>query len=156
MSGIYIALGSNQGNRQANLSRALELLRQDGVQVLKVSSFWETKPYGVTDQPDFLNGAAQVATLLGPEELLQELLRVEQRMGRVRLRHWGERNIDLDLLLYDDVIMQSKTLTLPHPDMLNRAFVLLPLAQIAGRVVHPVAKQSISQLAEKFKKAVQA
>ena len=156
MSGIYIALGSNLGDRQGNLQQALALLEQAGVKVRQVSHFFETKPYGVTDQPDFINGAARVETELEPEKLLQVLLGIERQMGRVRQRHWGERNIDLDLLLYDDVILQSKILTLPHPDMLNRDFVLIPLAEIAREVIHPVAQQTIGKLAEKYLKVVQA
>jgi len=156
VSGIYIALGSNLGDRLGNLQQALALLEQAGVKVRQVSHFFETKPYGVTDQPDFINGAARVETELEPEKLLQVLLGIERQMGRVRQRHWGERNIDLDLLLYDDVILQSKILTLPHPDMLNRDFVLIPLAEIAREVIHPVAQQTIGQLAEKYLKVVQA
>ena len=143
---IFIALGSNLGDRASNLLRALQLLPTWGVHIIKVSDFLETQAYGVTDQPDFLNAVAQVETHLAPEQLLQVLLQVEKSMGRVRKRHWGERNIDLDLLLYGRRVYQSKTLTLPHPDMLNRDFVLAPLAQIAPDLVHPVAGKTIRQL----------
>ena len=143
---IYIALGSNLGDRAGNLARALQLLPARGVHIRQVSDFLETRAYGVTDQPDFLNAVARVETGLAPEQLLQVLLQVEKLMGRVRKRHWGERNIDLDLLLYGDLVYQSKTLTLPHPDMLNREFVLAPLAQIAPKLVHPVAEKTIREL----------
>lgn len=143
---IYIALGSNLGDRAGNLARALQLLPARGVHIRQVSDFLETRAYGVTDQPDFLNAVARVETGLAPEQLLQVLLQVEKLMGRVRKRHWGERNIDLDLLLYGDLVYQSKTLTLPHPDMLNREFVLAPLAQIAPNLVHPVAEKTIREL----------
>ena len=97
----YVALGSNLGDKEANLRRALELLIERGVEIVKTSTFISTEPYGVTDQPTFLNGVCEVRTSLEPLALLHTLLEIEQEMGRVRLRHWGERNIDLDLLLYD-------------------------------------------------------
>lgn len=131
MHTAYVALGTNLGDKEANLRRALELLAEHGIEVAAVSSFIETEPYGVTDQPTFLNGVCKVRTALAPLELLRTLLAIEQEMGRVRLRHWGERNIDLDLLLYEDVRMDTPELKLPHPDMLNRDFVMVPLREIA-------------------------
>ena len=92
--------------------------------------YLESEPYGVTDQPKFINGVARVETNLSPEELLDTMLNIENKMGRGRLRHWGGRNIDLDLLLYDDVKMQTEKLTLPHPDMQNRDFVMKPLSEV--------------------------
>ena len=146
----YLALGSNLGDKEANLRRALELLQQRGVEVVKTSSFICTEPYGVTYQPQFLNGVCEVRTSLEPLELLQTLLEIEQEMGRVRLRHWGERNIDLDLLLYEDVVMDTPELILPHPDMQNRDFVLLPLAEIAPELVHPTLQKSIEELSNLY------
>ena len=142
----YVALGSNLGDKEANLRKALELLQERGVEVVKTSSFICTEPYGVTDQPQFLNGVCEVRTSLVPLALLHTLLEIEQEMGRVRLRHWGERNIDLDLLLYEDVVMDTPQLKLPHPDMQNRDFVLLPLAEIAPELVHPTLQKTISEL----------
>lgn len=146
MSTAYVALGSNLGDRQQNLQTALEHLRAKGVEVVRVSSFIETEPYGVTDQPGFINAVCEVRTELAPLELLQLLLSIEQEMGRVRLRRWGERNIDLDLLLYEGVRMETAELTLPHPDMHNRDFVLLPLAELAPELVHPVLGKTIAEL----------
>ena len=146
----HIALGSNLGDKAANLRRALELLDERGVEVVKVSTFICTEPYGVTDQPQFLNAVCQVRTSLEPLALLHTLLGIEQEMGRVRLRHWGERNIDLDLLLYEDVVMDTPELKLPHPDMQNRDFVLLPLFEIAPELIHPVLRKNIRELKEKL------
>ena len=146
----YVALGSNLGDKEANLRRALELLEERGVEVVKTSSFICTEPYGVTDQPQFLNGVCEVRTSLVPLALLHTLLEIEQEMGRVRLRHWGERNIDLDLLLYEDVVLDTPELILPHPDMQNRDFVLLPLAEIAPELVHPILQKSIEELSNLY------
>lgn len=150
MSTAYVALGSNLGDRRANLRTAIEKLRGHKIDVADVSTFFTTKPYGVTDQPDFLNAVCRVETDLAPLELLHVLLAVEQEMGRVRKRHWGERNIDLDLLLYDDVCMNTPELTLPHPDMQNRDFVLLPLAELDYELVHPTLHKTIGQLQEEL------
>ena len=148
MAIAYIALGSNLGDKEKNLRRALLLLTQQGVEVVRVSSFLSTEPYGVTDQPQFLNAVACVRTSLAPLALLDVLLATELAMGRVRLRHWGERNIDLDLLLYEDVVLDTLRLRLPHPDMQNRDFVLLPLAEIAPELKHPTLQKTIWELKE--------
>ena len=148
MSFAYIALGSNLGDKEKNLRRALLLLTQQGVEAVRVSSFLSTEPYGVTDQPQFLNAVACVRTSLAPLALLDVLLATELAMGRVRLRHWGERNIDLDLLLYEDVVLDTPRLRLPHPDMQNRDFVLLPLAEIAPELKHPTLQKTIYELKE--------
>ena len=150
MSRAYVALGSNLGDREENLRAAIKHLQENGVEVIKTSTFIETEPYGVTDQPGFVNAVCQVETELAPLELLRLLLSIEQEMGRVRLRRWGERNIDLDLLLYEDAVVESEELTLPHPDMQNRDFVLIPLTEIAGEVVHPVMGKSIKLLKEEL------
>ena len=143
---IYIALGSNLGDKEINLKEALLRLAKKGIKICKVSDFIATRPYGVTDQPDFLNAVAEVETDISPAELLQVLLQTEREMGRLRLRRWGERNIDLDLLLYDGQTIDLPELKVPHPDMQNREFVLKPLAQIAPDAVHPKLGKTIGQM----------
>ncbi|MDY6028902.1 MAG: 2-amino-4-hydroxy-6-hydroxymethyldihydropteridine diphosphokinase [Acidaminococcaceae bacterium] len=142
----YIALGSNLGDKKANLLQALELMKAKGIEVKRVSSFRVTAPYGVTDQPDFLNAVCEVVSCFAPEELLALLLDIESSMGRVRLRHWGERNIDLDLLLYGDLCLHSDTLILPHPELQNRDFVMEPLCELAPSLKHPILGKTMEQL----------
>ncbi len=151
MSVVYIALGSNMGDRQKNIAQALALLQGARVKILRKSSLYETKPYGVTDQPDFLNGAIKVEWAGTPQTLLTTLLKVEQTMGRQRIRHWGERNIDLDILFFGDVVLNTPELILPHPDLQNRLFVLEPLCEIAGRLVHPVLGKTMDVLLQELR-----
>lgn len=152
MPTAYVAIGSNLGNKEENFSRALELLRKHGIEILRVSSFLTTKPYGVTDQPDFLNGAIALNYQGSPEQLLNLLLNVEQEMGRVRIRTWGERIIDLDLLLFGQEVRNTPDLILPHADMANREFVLAPLAEIAPDVIPPNQKETILELLTNLQK----
>lgn len=152
MSVAYIALGSNLGKKKENLLRAIELMKNEGIKVIKVSSFLLTEPYGVKDQPDFLNGVIEVEYDKAPEQLLTLLLAIENEMGRVRTRHWGERVIDLDLLLFGHEIRKTPELTLPHKDMENREFVLAPLAEIAPNITIPGASETIKELLIKLRK----
>lgn len=146
----YVALGTNLGSLRENLDGALMRLREKGLQITKVSSYIDTDPYGVTDQPRFLNAVCEVKTELLPQQLLKILLDTELEMGRVRLRRWGERIIDLDLIFYGDEIINEPNLVVPHPDMQNRDFVLRPLAEIAPGKVHPVLKRTIAQLWQEY------
>lgn len=147
----YIALGSNMGDKAAYLQQAVDMLkeRQD-CKVIKISDFITTEPYGVTEQDVFLNGALMVRTLLTPEELLLRLHEIEAAAGRVRTLRWGPRTLDLDILLYDDLILDTEDLHIPHIDMQNRDFVLKPLAQIAPYERHPVLNRTIGQLEEEL------
>ncbi|MFF2484482.1 2-amino-4-hydroxy-6-hydroxymethyldihydropteridine diphosphokinase [Paenibacillus sp. NPDC058071] len=130
----YIALGSNMGDREELLRQAVERLNErPGIEVLRLSGLYETDPVGYTDQPAFLNMVIAVQTSLSPLELLRLQLEVEQILGRVRDIRWGPRTIDLDLLLYEDISMDDEELTLPHPRMMERAFVLVPLNDVLAQ-----------------------
>ncbi len=147
MTVAYIALGSNLGDRGKNIERALGLLgKTPGVRPLKVSRLYQTKPEGYRDQPDFLNGVAQVETGLSPRELLGRLKQIEKEVGRRRRCRNGPREIDLDLVLYSRRVIRGGGLTVPHARMHRRGFVLHPLAEIAPGVVHPVLRKRIGTL----------
>jgi 2-amino-4-hydroxy-6-hydroxymethyldihydropteridine diphosphokinase len=142
-----IALGSNLGDREGNLREAVRRMGVLG-RVAAVSGFYDTEPVGYLDQPRFLNAAVLLETTLEPLELLHDLLGVEQEMGRDRANAppKGPRVIDLDLLLYGELVMQSADLTVPHPAMHERGFVLAPLAEIAAEMLHPVLHRSVGEL----------
>ena len=141
----YLSLGSNLGDRQAQLRDAIGRLAALG-RVLKVSSFYETEPVESTDQPWFLNCAVELETDLPAEELMGGLLRIETEMGRRRVQKKGPRSIDIDILLFGDEVIRSGELSVPHPAMQDRRFVLEPLAEIAPDVRHPVIKKTIKEM----------
>ena len=141
----YLSLGSNVGDREAHLRDALARLQALGT-LLAVSSVYETEPVEFTDQPWFLNCAAAMETELTPQQLMTALLRVELEMGRRRLEKKGPRTIDIDILLFDDLVVESPELTLPHPALHQRRFVLEPLTEIASDAKHPVLHKTIQEL----------
>lgn len=146
MNKVYIALGSNLGDRQANLMSAILHLSTSGVSVKRCSSIWETEPVGITDQPWFFNAVAEVETEMPPLELLRLMKRIEQAMGREHAEVNGPRMIDIDLLFYGNECMQSEELELPHPRLQERRFVLEPMMELAPDFQHPVSGLSIKEL----------
>ncbi len=145
----YLSLGSNVGDREAHLRDALARLGAAG-RVVAVSSFYETEPVEFTRQPWFLNGAVGVETSQTPQQLMTTILRIEEEMGRRRLKKKGPRSIDIDILIFvdqiEDTILESKELTIPHPAMHQRRFVLEPLVEIAPDLLHPIFKKTIREL----------
>lgn len=145
----FIALGSNLGDRKAYLDQALTGLRaQPRVKVLAVSSYLETAPYGPVAQDPFLNAVCQVETTLSPEALLDVMQALEEAAQRKRTLHWGPRTLDLDLLFYDQAILGTDRLVVPHPDLENRFFVLQPLCELAPHYRHPISHRTMAQLLE--------
>lgn len=143
----YVALGSNLGDRAAYLQGALDGLAGDPcIRLGRVSTLIETAPYGDVVQDDFLNGACQIETLYTPQELLEVLHRLERNANRTREIHWGPRTLDLDILLYDQLVLDTPELAIPHRDMHNRDFVLRPMAEIAPYAQHPVFHRSMLEL----------
>jgi 2-amino-4-hydroxy-6-hydroxymethyldihydropteridine diphosphokinase len=145
MARAYLSLGSNVGGREARLREAQARLSMAG-RVVKFSSFYETEPVEVTEQPWFVNCAVELKTTETPEHLMATILQIEKEMGRHRTQEKGPRLIDIDILLFDNEIIETENLTIPHPAMHQRRFVLEPLMEIAPDVVHPVLNQTVRQL----------
>jgi len=142
---VYLAFGSNLGDRLENLRRAIAMLPPD-VEVAAISPLYETAPAYVTDQPRFLNGALRAETGLAPRALLEKLKAIEQAVGRQPGRRFGPRVVDLDILFHGDTVLAEPGLEVPHPRMAERLFVLRPLADIAPDLVHPILKRSVAAL----------
>lgn len=156
MANVYLSIGSNIGEREMYLQFALDALaRHEQITVERVSSIYETAPVGYVDQDDFLNIAVQVTTTLPPIELLDVCQRIEEEGDRQRIVRWGPRTLDIDILMYDKECLTTERLTLPHPRMTERAFVLVPLAEIAPDVVEPTTQQRIAELAQRIEGDVQ-
>ena len=149
---VFIALGSNMGDRLKYLERAVANLKEDAhFRNINVSDYIETAPYGGVEQDDFLNGVLRAETIYSPHKLLARLQEEEQLAGREREIHWGPRTLDLDILFYDNLILAEKELSIPHPDMRNRRFVLKPLAELAPSFVHPVYQKTMTELLAELK-----
>ena len=146
MERIFLGLGSNLGDRRANLLEATAQIAARVGGIHAVSNLYETQAWGIQDQPDFLNQALEIRSSLNPEALLDEILKIEQDMGRERRIKWGERLIDIDILFYGSRIVQTEKLTIPHPFLHQRNFVLFPLFEIAADWVHPVLRKTVSDL----------
>ena len=145
---MYLGLGSNLGESRQNLSRAVELL-SPRVNVERISSLYETEPVGYLDQPRFLNAVLRGTTFLSPEELLSKAKEIEMTLGRVPSFQNAPRPVDIDILLYGKLVIDTPELTIPHPRMEERAFVLVPLAEIAPNLVHPVSGRKIKETRDK-------
>jgi 2-amino-4-hydroxy-6-hydroxymethyldihydropteridine diphosphokinase len=146
---VYLSLGSNVGDRAANLNDAIRRLQALG-KILQVSSLYETEPVEVTAQPWFLNCAVELDTEQTPQQLMTVILEIERKMGRKRTQEKGPRSIDIDILLFGDSTVEAKGLTIPHPALPERRFVLEPLAEIAPGVRHPGLKRTMSQLRDEL------
>jgi 2-amino-4-hydroxy-6-hydroxymethyldihydropteridine diphosphokinase len=146
MNTVYFSLGSNIGNRQKYLNDALKMIDERIGRILKKSSVYETEPWGKTDQPMFLNMVIAVDTLLSANDVLNEILEIERKLGRIRIEKWSERKIDIDILFYNNEVIVENNLVVPHPYMDERRFVMYPLDEIASDFIHPVLKVSVRDL----------
>lgn len=151
---VYVGIGTNLGNREENIKVAIEMIEEFS-QVLNASNIYETKPYGKTDQPDFLNCVIEIDTTLNPEELLDKLLDTEAKMGRIRTERWGPRIIDLDILFYGNLIVENERLILPHYDFENRMFFVQPMCDLNMNFVHPVSQKTMADIFESLNQRLQ-
>jgi 2-amino-4-hydroxy-6-hydroxymethyldihydropteridine diphosphokinase len=142
----YLQTGSNLGDRFRHLETAMQAITAIPATLLKASSVYETAPWGLTDQPAFLNQVLHVETLLDPHSLMEALLSIEKEMGRIRTEKMGPRMIDLDILFYDDLIVQTESLQIPHPLIATRRFVLEPLCEINPNLLHPIHEETVVTL----------
>ena len=150
---VYIALGSNMGDKKKNIDDAINKINNsEFTRVIDVSKYYETEPVGYLDQDNFLNCAIKVETLLYPDELMRLLLDIEKELKRERIIRWGPRTIDLDILLYDDIVCSDEKTIIPHPRMHERMFVLEPLCDIAPYIMHPILKKRIIELKDEVNK----
>ncbi len=148
MNRAYLLTGGNLGRREINLSKAREFINQQCGHIINSSSIYQTAAWGKTDQPAFLNQALEIDTSLNARQLMRRLLKVEKRIGRTREEKYGPRIIDIDILLFNNETHDYHFLKLPHPELQNRRFALLPLAEIAPHLIHPLLNKSIAELLE--------
>ena len=137
MEGVFLLLGSNLGDRKQNLVMARQMVEEIAGPVVTGSGIYETEPWGYLDQPFFYNQIIEVSTWLSPHDLLLKLISIEKKLGRTKVAKWKERLIDIDILYFGDRIIQDPQLTIPHPEITNRRFTLIPMAEIAPELLHP-------------------
>lgn len=150
MTKAALSFGANVGNRLGNIKKALRLLQSKGINIIKKSDVFETQPFGIENQPRFLNACAIIETSLEPLELLELVKRIEKEIGRITRERWGPREIDIDILFMGNIHIQSDKLTIPHKGIQERRFVLEPLCQISPEWIHPVLDQSAESLMQKL------
>ncbi len=143
---IYLSLGSNIGDRKKNIAEAIDSLEKAGIRIKKKSALYETEPVGIKEQENFYNMCLAAETELEPEDLLKKIKEIEAKIGRLPSQRWGPRIIDIDILFYNNIIFENEDLKIPHPEILNRKFVLIPMAEIAGDYVHPVINSKIKDI----------
>ena len=148
MNQAYLVTGTNIGNRSSNLAAANELIKQNCGEIIRCSSIYETEPWGNTNQSSFLNQALCINTALDPANLLSCLLSIEKKLGRVRKEKYGPRIIDIDIIFYNQEVIDESKLQIPHPEMQHRLFVLFPLSEIASEFIHPVFNITIREMLE--------
>jgi len=146
MNKAYLLTGGNIGERESFLAKARQLLQDQCGEITQVSSLYETAAWGNTEQAAFLNQALELQTRLNARQLIRRILKIEKNIGRVREEKYGPRIIDIDILLFNDEIADLAFLKIPHPEMQNRRFVLMPMNEIAAEIIHPVLKKTIAQL----------
>ena len=146
MNKVFLLLGGNLGNRFKNIHDAIQAISINIGSVEAESSIYETKAWGNIEQPDFLNIAIRVNTVLSPVEVLKEIQKIETDFGRIRKQKWGERTMDIDILFYNDLVLKTDDLTIPHPLIAMRKFVLLPMAEIATDLIHPISRHSVGEM----------
>jgi len=148
---VYIGIGSNLGDREGNIGRAIGLLEGNpDIQIIKASSLYETEPVGYKEQGDFLNAVIEISTSLGSRDLLKIIKNITNSINTKPKERWGPRSIDLDILFYDDLVIQEEDLAIPHPRLHDRGFVLVPLVEIAPDLIHPVLKISVKKLLDRL------
>ncbi len=146
---LFLSLGSNLGNREENLNQAIQLIRQNISTNLSISNIYETEPWGNLNQAGFLNLILKIENFsFVPHEILEKIQKIENELGRVRVEKWGERCIDIDIIYYDDLIIDDARLVIPHPFVQERKFVLVPLADVAPDWVHPILQKTTLQMLE--------
>lgn len=146
MCQVYLGLGTNLGDRLNNLETAVALIAKKVGKIIACSSIYQTAAWGNTNQPDFLNMVVGVETALNPKNLLENTQQIELEMGRVRKEHWGERNIDIDILFYEEIVLISSNLSIPHPYIADRKFVLAPLLELIPDFKHPIQNKTVRNL----------